>query len=202
MSRFFWTDEITAEATELWREGVSAACIAERMGVSRSAVAGKMNRMGVASPNGKRRRRTRWTDEMTVTLKRMWSEDISVAAIAKALDCSETAVYTKQRALGLSSRGLQGRNRRNRKTSGSSPSRPDGKFPEPQHTPAPDVGDEPESLDLELVDLTTTTCRWPHGEVSRQGFGFCGHTVRAGTPYCDYHARVAYPRLREREAVI
>jgi GcrA cell cycle regulator len=44
-----WTDERTQRLRTLWAEGLSASCVAERLGsVSRSAVLGKVHRLGLA----------------------------------------------------------------------------------------------------------------------------------------------------------
>lgn len=57
-----WTDDLIEELTALWKEGrLSAASIAQRMGVSRNAIIGKVNRLGlsvpqVASSKAKRKR--------------------------------------------------------------------------------------------------------------------------------------------------
>jgi hypothetical protein len=46
----YWTDERTRDLTELWGRGLSGGEIAERLGgVSRNAVIGKANRLGLAS---------------------------------------------------------------------------------------------------------------------------------------------------------
>lgn len=42
-----WTKERVETALGMWRNGVPAKVIAARLGVSRNAVIGKMNRMGV-----------------------------------------------------------------------------------------------------------------------------------------------------------
>lgn len=45
---FRWTEENTAEAKRLWLEkGWSASMIADRLGATKSAVIGRMNRMGI-----------------------------------------------------------------------------------------------------------------------------------------------------------
>ena len=43
-----------------------------------------------------------------------------------------------------------------------------------------------------LLNLTSTTCRWPQGHPGEPGFAFCGARTAAGQPYCAYHASVAY----------
>lgn len=41
-----WTEEFTDKVAKLWKEGHSAGVLAERFGLTRSSVAGKMNRLG------------------------------------------------------------------------------------------------------------------------------------------------------------
>lgn len=53
-----WTDERISELTRMWREGLSASQVARRLGaVSRSAVIGKVHRLGISAretPTGPR----------------------------------------------------------------------------------------------------------------------------------------------------
>ncbi len=48
-----WTDERVAQLTKLWQEGFSARHIAERLdeGITRNAVIGKANRLGLSKPS-------------------------------------------------------------------------------------------------------------------------------------------------------
>jgi GcrA cell cycle regulator len=46
-----WTDELVARLKQLHREGLSRAEIAERMGMTRSTVIGKLHRLGLTDPN-------------------------------------------------------------------------------------------------------------------------------------------------------
>jgi GcrA cell cycle regulator len=48
-----WTDERVAELSKLWQEGYSARQIAERLdeGITRNAVIGKANRLGLSKPS-------------------------------------------------------------------------------------------------------------------------------------------------------
>ncbi|MBC8239747.1 MAG: global cell cycle regulator GcrA-like protein [Alphaproteobacteria bacterium] len=48
-----WTDERVAELTKFWQEGYSARQIAERLsdGITRNAVIGKANRLGLSKPS-------------------------------------------------------------------------------------------------------------------------------------------------------
>lgn len=42
-----WTEERTEEVERLWKMGLTADEVAERMGLTRNAVCGKLNRMGL-----------------------------------------------------------------------------------------------------------------------------------------------------------
>jgi GcrA cell cycle regulator len=47
-----------------------------------------------------------------------------------------------------------------------------------------------------LLELTNTTCRWPHGRPGTGRFFFCGAPeadLERGIPYCALHMQRAYP---------
>lgn len=48
---------------------------------------------------------------------------------------------------------------------------------------------------LSLLELTSTTCRWPFGDPKDAGFGFCGCACSEEQPYCDEHTAKARSRL-------
>jgi GcrA cell cycle regulator len=48
-----WSDERIAELTKLWEEGYSAGVIAEKFGVTRNSVIGKVFRLGLPAPETK-----------------------------------------------------------------------------------------------------------------------------------------------------
>jgi hypothetical protein len=51
--------------------------------------------------------------------------------------------------------------------------------------------DEPPSLEMSCEDLLSTSCRWVHGD-PKQYHHYCGHTVRQGSTFCDFHHKVCY----------
>jgi len=55
-----------------------------------------------------------------------------------------------------------------------------------------------------LLELTNTTCRWPHGRPGTEKFFFCGAPeadLEQGIPYCARHMRRAYPASAGAEEV-
>ncbi len=45
---------------------------------------------------------------------------------------------------------------------------------------------------LEMANLKPNQCRWPIGDPDSEGFHFCGKQVFTGKPYCYEHCRLAY----------
>ncbi len=74
------------------------------------------------------------------------------------------------------------------------------------HVPAVPVVEE-DPLQLEdgshatVLTISDRMCRWPIGDPSASEFHFCGHSPKAGSPYCEAHARKAYqPQQTRRDA--
>ncbi len=165
-----------------------------------------------------------WTDERVEMLKKLWSDGLSASQIAGRLGMGVTrnAVIGKVHRLNLAGRAAQPRNtapRAPRVTRPAGPARP--------HAPSmPTAGSTalksypraeiharsmplPEPKPLRLVDLpkdgritilhlSEKTCKWPIGDPGTEEFCFCGHGPRDGSPYCEYHARMAYQPMQDR----
>jgi GcrA cell cycle regulator len=71
-------------------------------------------------------------------------------------------------------------------------------IPEPRRIPLEEIV-VPIALRASILTLTDTTCKWPIGEPGTDDFHFCGHSPRGGSPYCEYHSRVAYQTVDRRQ---
>ena len=161
-----------------------------------------------------------WTEERVEMLKKLWNDGLSASQIAARLagGVTRNAVIGKVHRLGLSGRATTSRvttARPRRPRQPSHPGRPSA-LPtagatalKPQSYSKPTPLPEPEPEPLRLVDmpeggritilmLSDKTCKWPIGDPGSEEFCFCGHSPKAGMPYCDYHARVAYQPLQDR----
>lgn len=168
-----------------------------------------------------------WTDERVELLKRLWTEGLSASQIAGRLGNGVTrnAVIGKVHRLNLSGRVQQQRvaapraPRKQREPSlapragGSMPSMPTAgssalkpmmraethirpaAIPEPQPLRLVDL---PKDGRVTILHLSDKTCKWPIGDPGSEEFCFCGHGPREGSPYCEYHARLAYQPLQDR----
>ena len=168
-----------------------------------------------------------WTDERVELLKKLWTEGLSASQIAGRLGSGVTrnAVIGKVHRLNLSGRVQQQRSaaprapRKQREPSlapragGSLPSLPTAgsnalkpmmraevhvrpaALPEPQPLRLVDL---PQDGRVTILHLSDKTCKWPIGDPGSEDFCFCGHNPREGSPYCEYHARLAYQPLQDR----
>jgi GcrA cell cycle regulator len=168
-----------------------------------------------------------WTEERVELLKKLWAEGLSASQIAGRLaqGVTRNAVIGKVHRLNLSGRVTQPRSTspRTARKSPREPSAPGSRSPsmptagntalKPYAYVAPRPIALPEPKPLRLIDsakdgritilhLTDKTCKWPIGDPNKEDFCFCGHGPRDGSPYCEYHARMAYqpPQARMRRA--
>lgn len=170
-----WTEERVELLKKLWAEGLSASQIAAQLGgVSRNAVIGKVHRLKLSG-------RARST---------------SSAPRAKK---APRATGTPARA---TSRAGAGRSI-SAPTIGATALKPQylaDAAPEADLRPIADVV-VPIARKLKLVELTDRTCKWPIGDPLAEDFHFCGHDSDEGSPYCTYHARLAFQPSAERRRI-
>jgi GcrA cell cycle regulator len=167
-----------------------------------------------------------WTEERVELLKKLWAEGLSASQIAARLSQGVTrnAVIGKVHRLNLSGRAQPARSsapRAPRKPrEPSHPGRTTGiptlpstgnaalkPMTRAEANPRQMALPEPKPLRLldlakdgrvTILHLSDKTCKWPIGDPGSEDFCFCGHGPRAGSPYCEYHARLAYQPLQDR----
>jgi GcrA cell cycle regulator len=168
-----------------------------------------------------------WTDERVELLKKLWTEGLSASQIAGRLGAGVTrnAVIGKVHRLNLSGRAQPQRAAQPRAprkarepslanraggglpslaTAGSAALKPIMRAavqPRPQALPEPQplrLVDLPQDGRVTILHLSDKTCKWPIGDPGSEDFCFCGHGPRDGSPYCEYHARLAYQPLQDR----
>jgi GcrA cell cycle regulator len=160
--------------------------------------------------------RMSWTDERVELLKKLWADGLSASQIANQLGgVTRNAVIGKVHRLSLSGRAKPASSGpRPRKPRPPAPHRPASRtfvsgntalkahaHPAPRRLPAPIPVEDivvPISLNVSLMALNDSMCKWPIGDPGAEGFHFCGHKNFNGLPYCEYHSRVAYQPVGDR----
>ena len=162
-----------------------------------------------------------WTDDRVARLSKLWAEGLSASQIAADLGgVTRNAVIGKVHRLGLSGRvkPASGGSKPRRKpsaprakyirnssriaggarTAGGTALKtgPDGEVAL-RERPVEDIV-VPISRQLNLMQLTDTTCKWPTGDPTMPGFSFCGHKSADDKPYCEFHSKLAFQPANER----
>ena len=166
-----WTDERVETLKTLWREGLSASQIANKLGgVSRNAVIGKVHRLGLegrAKPNSPKK----------------VEEPAAQAAPEPASAPAEEPSAPEPKPTVVEAANDAGTPADAANAEGDD----DVVVPIPRR--------------LKLTELTERTCKWPIGDPMHDDFHFCGNEADEGRPYCEYHSGLAFQPASERRRV-
>ncbi|MFM8701501.1 MAG: GcrA family cell cycle regulator [Hyphomicrobiales bacterium] len=178
-----WNDERVETLKKLWNQGLSASQIAGELGhgITRNAVIGKVHRLGLSgrtkspsAPTSRQRKTTRAPSHpmghSTMTRMRQASGRVTAGI----------GLPTMRGSLAISA---------------SLPMI--SSLIEYQPASIEDVV-VPISERITLMELRESTCRWPFGDPSSVDFRFCGASSPAGTPYCEFHSKLAYQPSNDR----
>jgi GcrA cell cycle regulator len=147
-----------------------------------------------------------WTDKRIASLKQMWADGATAAAIAERLGgLSRSAVLgkihrlrpsvAKKKRVAAKALHTQAALQRRRPARRIVPP-PSPPSPQPPQLPPPRLRPQASRRrGKSLLELTNDDCRWPHGEPGTRGFFFCGAPgadLEGGKAYCVHHARRAY----------
>ena len=164
-----WTDERIELLKKLWAEGLSASQIAGELGmVTRNAVIGKVHRLGLAG----RAKAPAVSAARPQARKAASGGAVRVASISNGASTMARAVSRGATALKMAPQAQE----------------------EAQTWVEPLDEDVvvPMSQRVSIMELKEGLCKWPMGDPQQAEFSYCGANCDIGTPYCTYHARVAY----------
>ena len=169
-----WTDERVERLKRLWAEGLSASQIAAQLGgVSRNAVIGKVHRLNLPG-----RAKAGGTVAANRPAKRAPAAAPRPAAVAPRVPTTRTVTRPVGATLLREEIEIDAAQ-------------------EITYRPAGNVV-VPISRKLALTELTERTCKWPMGDPLTDDFHFCGCESSDTSPYCTYHAKLAYQPVAER----
>jgi GcrA cell cycle regulator len=169
-----WTDERVERLKRLWAEGLSASQIAAQLGgVSRNAVIGKVHRLNLPgrAKSGGTVATGRNTAKRTTSTPRAPNYASRVATTRAVIHTAGSTAVKEEMAVDT----VQ------------------DLAPAPRNNVV-----VPISRQLSLTDLTERTCKWPVGDPLKDDFHFCGCESPDASPYCNYHARLAYQPAHDR----
>lgn len=164
-----WTPAQIKHLRELWGSGLTAQQIASILGIiSRNAVIGKANRLRLPK-----------LDKQTGLGADMLQDELEMEPGKKSL-VSRAAAKNKEAVLD----GFQESVKQLEKAASALAQAAGEEVEEEQQAPEP--------LKLTLLELNEYKCKWPVEANDEGEFYFCGHSAGKSSPYCPYHAKLAF----------
>ncbi|WP_375612825.1 MULTISPECIES: GcrA family cell cycle regulator [unclassified Bartonella] len=175
-----WTCERVELLKKLWSEGLSASQIAAQLGgVSRNAVIGKVHRLklpgrGKTAQGSTTRAQKTPVGSSSPSSPRVRRNTSTVSPInTSSVSIEETALKTEFVVEDVKEVDMS--------------------------TKSNVV--VPISRQLNLLQLSENTCRWPVGDPLSADFHFCGADSDENSPYCAFHAKLAFQPISERRRI-
>ena len=185
-----WTDERVELMKKMWGEGQSASQIAKELGgVTRSAVIGKVHRLGLSN---------RASGGAATTAK---AAEPKAKAAPKAEPKPKPQPKTEPalKAVPVPAETKPAVPARKQIIPAGQPLPPQPSANEISPEALAKVNEvEKKAKKLSLMELTERTCKWPVGDPATDHFWFCGLPVQQGKPYCEAHVGVAFQPMSSR----
>ncbi|MDO5012175.1 MAG: GcrA family cell cycle regulator [Pseudomonadota bacterium] len=206
-----WDNATLKKLKALTGKGLSTAEIGKRLGISKNAVVGKLNRLGwnpkaggVATTTPEpapKAAKTAKTAAPKATAKK--SPVAPAKKTTTKVATPKVATPAKKAAAPAAAKKATAAPA---KKAAAAPKKPAAKVTE---KPAVKVAPVPKATkavsnktlamhqriiqhSLEMANLKPNQCRWPIGDPDSENFHFCGETVFVGKPYCYEHCKQAY----------
>ena len=176
-----WDNATLKKLKALTGKGLSTSEIGKRLGMSKNAIVGKLNRLGWnAKAGGAAAAAVSGVEKKTVEVKKTAIKNTNVKKMAGAK--KETAAKKSESKEST------------KKTSviKSAPQKAEDKISAKASAKNLAMHQRIIQHSLEMANLKPNQCRWPIGDPDSELFHFCGETVFVGKPYCYEHCKQAY----------
>lgn len=191
-----WDSSMLKKLKALVGKGLSTSEMGKKLGLSKNAVVGKLNRLGwnakATEPKLAKGKTTAKTAKKSGT--KLPGKKTPVVAVAKKSKVTDkkptkTTVVTKKTVKPTETK--------------KSAVKTEKKIVEVKEKPVIKTASKKTKKDLalhelliqhalQMANLKPNQCRWPIGDPDSDNFHFCGETVFTGKPYCYEHCRQAY----------
>lgn len=205
-----WDNATLKKLKALTGKGLSTAEIGKRLGISKNAVVGKLNRLGWNPKAGGVAAAPEPAPKATKTTKAAAPKATAKKTTTAPAKKTTTKVATPKASAPAKKAAVPAAAKKATaapaKKAAAAPKKPVAKVTE---KPAAKVAPAPKTTkavnnktlamhqriiqhSLEMANLKPNQCRWPIGDPDSENFHFCGETVFVGKPYCYEHCKQAY----------
>ena len=188
-----WDSGMLKKLKALVGKGLSTAEMGKKLGMSKNAVVGKLNRLGwnAKAADADTKKTVKKAD------KKLVKKEVVKKAVSKSarpVKKEPVKATTKKTAVKVVSKAPA---KETKKTKVVTPVKVE------KEQPVVKTASKKTKKDLalhelliqhalQMASLKPNQCRWPIGDPDSDNFHFCGETVFAGKPYCYEHCRQAY----------
>ena len=184
-----WDSNMLKKLKALVGKGLSTSEMGRKLGMSKNAVVGKLNRLGwnAKATEPAEKKSAKPAKKETKTAKKPVAKKTPVKVTVKK-EVKETTkkvakkpVATKKETKPVVKESVSVEKEKAVVKTASKKTKKDLALHELliQHA-------------LQMANLKPNQCRWPIGDPDSDNFHFCGETVFTGKPYCYEHCRQAY----------
>lgn len=166
-SQLGWTPATLNKMKALLEKGMSTAEIGKKIGMSKNAVVGKLNRLG-------------------------WNSKSTASATKKAPAKKEIVIKVKNPKKTPEKKTPAQIVKEKKIAPAPKPAAKPAEKPEKSGKKNLVAHQHMIQHAVELAMLRPDQCRWPIGNPDSENFHFCGEKVFPGKPYCYEHCRAAY----------
>ena len=184
-----WDNATLKKLKALTGKGLSTSEIGKRLGMSKNAIVGKLNRLGWNAKAGGAAAATVATAKKTE--KKPAAKKTAVTPAKKAT-VAKKALVKKETAVKETVKKAEKKPVAKKETAVV-------KVTPVKKSTGTKVSDKNLAVhqriiqhSLEMANLKPNQCRWPIGDPDSEHFHFCGETVFVGKPYCYEHCKQAY----------
>ena len=197
-----WDNATLKKLKALTVKGLSTAEIGKRLGISKNAVVGKLNRLGwnpkaggvaaaMPEPASKAKADTKTAGRKTAAAAPAKKASAKVAA-PKAGTPAKKATTTVKKTAAPKKAAAPAKKPAAKDAEKTVASKPATKTSKAVNSKTLAMHQRIIQHSLEMANLKPNQCRWPIGDPDSENFHFCGETVFVGKPYCYEHCKQAY----------
>ena len=189
-----WDSIALKKLKALTGKGLSTSEIGKRLGMSKNAIVGKLNRLGWnakagGAPTAKE------AEVKAVTKKTADKTGAKKAAVKTAPKAKETvkeATVAKKETVKATEKKPVAKKSEKKVAEKVKETSQDEVKTSKADVKKLAMHQRIVQHSLEMANLKPNQCRWPIGDPDSEHFHFCGETVFVGKPYCYEHCKQAY----------
>lgn len=189
-----WDSVALKKLKALTGKGLSTSEIGKRLGMSKNAIVGKLNRLGWNAKAGGAPAAKEAEVKATTkkTADKTGAKKAAVKTAPKAKEAVKKATAAKKETVKATEKKPVAKKSEKKVAEKVKETSQDEVKTSKADVKKLAMHQRIVQHSLEMANLKPNQCRWPIGDPDSEHFHFCGETVFVGKPYCYEHCKQAY----------